>query len=85
MFWLKGKIEKNSNYYKRARKKNRNQNNEDQIKKYNSLNLNWMMKLKTNKTFTKWPRKKLEIQRKRTELENTIFGKLELNDKIENK
>jgi len=85
MFWLKGKIEKNSNYYKRARKKNRNQNNEDQIKKYNSLNLNWMMKLKTNKTFTKWPRKKLEIQRKRTELENTIFGKLELKDKIENK
>jgi hypothetical protein len=29
--------------------------------------------------------KKLEIQRKRTELENIIFGKLGLNDKIENK
>jgi hypothetical protein len=64
MFWLKGKIEKNSNYYKRARKKNRNQNNEDQIGKYNSLNLNWMLKLKTNKTFTKWPRKKIRNPKK---------------------
>jgi hypothetical protein len=43
------------------------------------------MKLKTNKTFTKRPRKKIEIQRMRTELENIIFGNLGLNDEIENK
>jgi hypothetical protein len=42
------------------------------------------MKLKTNKTFIKG-RKKIEIQRMRTTLENIIFGKLKLNNKIENK
>jgi len=52
MFWLKGKIEKNNKFYKRTKKEIRNQNNEDQIKKYNAINLNWMMKLKINKTFT---------------------------------
>jgi hypothetical protein len=39
MFWLKGKIEKNNNFYKKAKKKNRNQNN-DQIEKYNTVNFN---------------------------------------------
>jgi hypothetical protein len=33
--------------------KNRNQNNKDQVEKYNTINLNWMIKLKTNKIFTK--------------------------------
>jgi hypothetical protein len=42
-----------------------------------------MIKLKTNKIFIKVPRKKLKIKRMRTELENMIFGKLRLNDKIE--
>jgi hypothetical protein len=58
MFWLNGGIEKNNSFYKRANKKIRNQNNEDQIEKHNTINLNWMMKLKINKTFTKILRKK---------------------------
>jgi hypothetical protein len=37
---LKGEIEKNNNFYKRSKKKNRNQNNEDQIEKHNKINLN---------------------------------------------
>jgi hypothetical protein len=41
-----------------TKKKIRNQNNEVQIRKYNTINLNWMMKLKTNKTFIKGLRKK---------------------------
>jgi len=72
-------------FYKRAKKNIRDQNNEDQIEKHNTINLNWMIKLKTNKIFIKVPRKKLKIKRMRTELENMIFGKLRLNDKIENK
>ena len=42
------------------------------------------MKLKTNKTFAKWPKKKIEIQRMRNKWENIIFGKLRLNDEIKN-
>jgi len=72
-------------FYKRAKKNIRDQNNENQIEKHNTINLNWMIKLKTNKFFIKVPRKKLKIKRMRTELENMIFGKLRLNDKIENK
>jgi len=34
-------------------KKIKNQINEEQIKNYNIFNLNWMMKLKINKTSTK--------------------------------
>jgi exosome complex RNA-binding protein Rrp4 len=60
MIWLNGEIEKNNNFYKKVKKKIRNQNNKDQIKKYNITNLNWKMKLKTNKTFTKRPRKKFK-------------------------
>ena len=85
MFWLKGEIEKNNNFYKRAKKKIRNQNNEDQIEKYNIVNLNWKMKLKTNKMFSKRQRKKIKIKIIRTKLENIIFSKLGLNDDIENK
>jgi len=85
MFWLKGEIEKNNNFYKRAKKKIRNQNNEDQIEKYNIVNLNWKMKLKTNKMFSKGQRKKIKIKIIRTKLENIIFSKLGLNDDTENK
>jgi predicted lysophospholipase L1 biosynthesis ABC-type transport system permease subunit len=53
MLLLKGEIEKNNNFYKKTKKKIRNQNNEDQIEKHNTINLNWMMKLKTNKKLTK--------------------------------
>jgi hypothetical protein len=44
-----------------------------------------MIKLKTNKTFIKVPRKKLKIKRMMTELENILFGKLRLNNEIEKK
>jgi len=37
---LKGEIEKNNNFYKKTKKKIRNQNNEDQIEKHNTINLN---------------------------------------------
>jgi hypothetical protein len=37
---LKGEIEKNNNFYKRNKKKNKNQNNEDQIRKHNIIHLN---------------------------------------------
>jgi len=40
MFWLKSEIKKNNNFYKRAKKRKiRNQNNEDQIEKHNTINL----------------------------------------------
>jgi hypothetical protein len=55
---LKGEIGKNNNFYERAKKKIRNQNNEDQIEKHNIVNLNSKMKLKTNKMFSKGQRKK---------------------------
>jgi len=83
--WLKGKIEKNNNSYKRAKKKNKNQNNKDEIGKHDTMNLDWKMKLKTNKIFTKRQRKKLKIKRIRTKLKIIIFGKLSLNDEIESK
>ena len=42
-----------------------------------------MMKLITNKNFTKRPRKKIEIKRIRTKLKKkTIYKKLRLNDEI---
>jgi hypothetical protein len=34
-------------------KKIKNQNYEDRIRKYNTINLNWMIKLKTNQIFIK--------------------------------
>jgi hypothetical protein len=39
-FGLKDKIENKLNFYKKAKKKNKNQNNEDQIEKHNTINLN---------------------------------------------
>jgi len=85
MFWLDDEIEKNKNFYKRTKKKIKNQNNKDRIGKHNTIHLNWRMKLKTNKTYTKETRKKIEIKRMRTKLENIIFSKLKMNDEIENK
>jgi len=55
---LKDEIKKNNNFYRKTKKKIRYKNNEDQIEKYNMINLNWIMKLKTNKAFTKKPMKK---------------------------
>jgi hypothetical protein len=43
-------------FTKRPRKKLAIKNNDDQIKKHNTINLNWMIKLKTNKTFIKGSR-----------------------------
>jgi hypothetical protein len=40
-------------FKKKQRKKIKNQNNEDQIKKHDTINLNRRMKLKTNNIFTK--------------------------------
>jgi hypothetical protein len=58
MLWLKGEIEKNIIFYNKIRKKNKNQNNKDQIEKRNTINMNWRMKLITTVTFTKESRKK---------------------------
>jgi hypothetical protein len=52
-FRLKDKIKNKLNFYKKAKKRIRNQNNEDQFEKYNTINLNWRMKLKTNKILQK--------------------------------
>jgi hypothetical protein len=52
---LNGEIKRNNNFYKRV-KKIKNQNNENQIEKYNTINL---MKSQTNKTFTKEPRQEI--------------------------
>jgi hypothetical protein len=43
------------------------------------------MKLKKIIFLQKDKGKKIETKRKRIKLENTIFGKLKLNDEIENK
>jgi hypothetical protein len=68
------------------RKKIRNQNNEDQIEKLNTINLHLMIKLKTNKTFTKRPRKKIKkIKRIRTNVKKKTISVMELIDEIENK
>jgi len=50
-------------------------------RKYNTINLDWTMKLKTNKTFTK----EKKIKRIKMKLGNIIFGKLELNNKSKKK
>jgi hypothetical protein len=43
------------------------------------------MKLKTNKNFTKWPRKTIEIKKKMIKLRKNNNDNLGLKDKIENK
>ena len=53
MFWLKGEIEKNNNFYKKTKKKIEIKTMRTKlIGKHNTINLDWMMKLKTNETFT---------------------------------
>ena len=77
--WLKDEIEKNNNFSKSYNKKIRNQNNEDQIGKHNTINFDWMMKLKTNNFFTKELRKKLETKNK-DQIEKYNICKLGLKD-----
>jgi hypothetical protein len=52
--WPKKKIKRMRMELIKSQEKNRNQNNEDQIGKHNTINLDWRMRMKTNKTFTKW-------------------------------
>jgi len=47
------KLKRTITFIKGQRKKIINQNNENRIKKYNTIYLNQMMRLKTTKTFTK--------------------------------
>jgi hypothetical protein len=54
----------------KSQEKIRNQVNEDQIRKYNTINLDWMIKLTTNETFTKVPSKKIKNQENKDQLEN---------------
>jgi len=49
-------------------RKKQNQNNEDWIQKYNTINLDCMMKLKPIKVFQKDHEKKIEIKRIRNKL-----------------
>jgi len=44
-----------------------------------------MMKLKNDKTFIKWPIKKIKNKKIRTNFEQIIYVNLELINKIENK
>ena len=62
---MNGEIEKNNKFYKGPRKKN--QNNKDQIEKHNTINLYWMIKLKTNKALQKGQEKK---RNQKNEIEN---------------
>jgi len=55
-FGLNVEIENKLISYKNAKKKFRNQNNKNQIGKLNTINLDLIMKLKANKTFTKRPK-----------------------------
>ena len=52
------------------------------LEKKNTTNLDWRIKLKTTKTLTKRPRRKLEIKRRRPKLKNIIYAKLELRTKL---
>ena len=79
------KLKRTITFTKELGKKIINQNNEDQIRKHIIINFNWKMNLKTIKTFTKKSKKKIEIQRIITTLDNIIFDKLELKNKIENR
>jgi hypothetical protein len=56
-------------FTKGTRKRNSNQNNENQIEKYNTINSDWKMKLKINETFTKQQRKKIENQKNKNQIE----------------
>jgi hypothetical protein len=72
-------------FTKKSRKKIRNQNNEDQSGKTIPSILIKLWNWKKIIFLKKDKGKKIETKRKRIKLENTIFGKLKLNDEIENK
>jgi hypothetical protein len=80
---LKGKIEKNNNFSKRSKK--RNQNNKDQIERYNTINLDWKIKLKTTKLLLRVKEKKTRNQKIRDQIGKYNICKLGSNDEIENK
>jgi hypothetical protein len=69
MLKLKDEIENNNNFYKIAKKKIRNQNNEGYVGKHNTINLNLKVKLKTIETFAKKPRKKNRNPKNKDEIE----------------
>jgi urease accessory protein UreE len=58
---------------------------EEQNEKYNTIYLNWRMKLKPIKLLQKSQGKELKIQWMKIELGNIIFDKLKLNNEIANK
>ena len=70
---LNDEIKNKLNFYKRAKRKIRNENNKDQIRKYNTIYLDCRIKLKTNKKFIKGPRKKIKNQKNKDQLEKTII------------
>ena len=79
------KLKRIKTFTKKSRKKIRNQNNEDQSgKTIPSIWIEWW-NWKKIIFLQKDKGKKIETKRKRIKLENTIFGKLKLNDEIENK
>lgn len=57
----------------------------EQNEKYNTIYLNWRMKLKPIKLLQNSQGKELKIQRMKIELGNIIFDKLRLNNEIANK
>jgi len=80
-FRLNDEIKNKLNVYKRAKKKIRNQNNIDQIEKYNTINLDRKIKLKINKTFTKGLRKKNKNQKNKDQLEKNNISQIEVDGK----
>jgi hypothetical protein len=70
----------------KTKKKNNRKKNlkyKDQIRKKNIIDFDRRMKLKTNKTLAKEPRKKLKIKRRMIKLKkNIIYNKLELRTKL---
>ena len=79
------KLKRIITFTKKSRKKIRNQNNEDQSgKTIPSIWIKWW-NWKKIIFLQKDKGKKIETKRKRIKLDNTIFGKLKLNDEIENK
>jgi len=79
------KLKRIITFTKKSRKKIRNQNNEDQSgKTIPSIWIEWW-NWKKIIFLQKGKGKKIETKRKRIKLENTIFGKLRLNDEIKNK
>ena len=64
-------IENKLKFYKKTKKKIKNENNEDQIGKHNTINLDW--------------RRKLKIKKIRPTCKKYIYVKVELMDEIINK